>query len=699
MPSPTAVSGVSEQRRSLVLDAVLSADPTLTTARVERALAAVAGHPAAVRSMALALAADPTALAIGAPPMVGQLVEALRAQGWTSLPAPQCAVCQRQGLELTRSPTLGGVCPRCRRRELAEACVRCGVVKPVAGRDSDRLPVCARCADRPKRECGRCGRTRPIARRAHDDQPDICDLCFCLPQALCSGCRRTRPCSFAGTSAPICTACAPRRLTLCSHCGRLAPPTANWTEGPVCDPCYIKALRHRGTCDSCHTTRRLVSPPGPDATLCADCAGLPATHLCIDCGLEDKLYERGRCNTCALRRRTGELLRAGEAQIPTELVAVNDAILDTTTPRTALNWLRNGAGAAVLADLAAGTTAISHAALDAHPRRRGADYLRHLLVAAQVLPARDEGLARLETWVTSTVLNSVEQPEHRRLLQAYATWRVLQRTRRRAELNSNGWTPTNYPRTQLLVASRFLGWLDQRGLTLAHCSQGDVDNWLAAGPAGYPVRDFLSWAAEHRHCPTMIVPTLARTTGTATDADERWALVARLLHDDTLDITDRVAGALLLCYGQQLSRIALMTTDQIHRHSDPNVVVSLRFGAHDITVPEPLAGLLTELIDSGRTYLGVGSPATSPWLFPGHLPGRPITPARLGERLRILEVRALPGRRATLLQLAAEVPAAVLAELLHLTPTTATRWTQDAGGDWSRYAANLAKERDHNHDE
>jgi hypothetical protein len=48
-----------------------------------------------------------------------------------------------------------------------------------------------------------------------------------------------------------------------------------------------------------------------------------------------------------------------------------------------------------------------------------------------------------------------------------------------------------------------------------------------------------------------------------------------------------------------------------------------------------------------------------------------------------------------LAQLAAEVPAAVLAELLQLTPGTATRWTRDAGGDWSRYAAELARERSH----
>ena len=300
---------------------------------------------------------------------------------------------------------------------------------------------------------------------------------------------------------------------------------------------------------------------------------------------------------------------------------------------------------------------------------------------------------RIEAWVAA-LLAGVQQAEHRRLLHAYATWRVLRRLRRRAASSSAVPTPTGHPRTQLLAATRFLAWLDHTGVTLAQCRQRDVDTWLAEGSAGYPVRDFLGWAAEHHHCPDLLVPAPTRRSGTAIDADERWALVARLLHDDTLELTDRVAGAFLLCYGQQLSRIAMMTTQQVRRRDDADIVL-VRFGDHDVTVPEPLSGLLTELIDVGRRYLGVGSLTTSPWLFPGHLPGRPITPARLGERLRALGIRALPGRRATLLQLAAQVPAAVLAELLHLTPGTATRWTRDAAGDWSRYAAELARERVH----
>ena len=117
----------------------------------------------------------------------------------------------------------------------------------------------------------------------------------------------------------------------------------------------------------------------------------------------------------------------------------------------------------------------------------------------------------------------------------------------------------------------------------------------------------------------------------------------------------------------------------------------LRLGRHDVPIPGPLASAVFQLIRDGRTYRGVGSPTATTWLFPGHLPGRPITPARLGERLRAIGVYARAGRRAALLGLAAQLPAAVTADALGLHETTAAKWTRQAGGDWSRYAAQLAR--------
>ena len=217
--------------------------------------------------------------------------------------------------------------------------------------------------------------------------------------------------------------------------------------------------------------------------------------------------------------------------------------------------------------------------------------------------------------------------------------------------------------------------------------QADIDRWLTTGPAALTVRDFLTWAADHGHTARLTVPPAPRRSGPALDDQQRVALLARLLHDDQLDLTDRVAGALLLLYGQHLSRISALTTDQITRHGDD---VHLHLGPDPIRLPNPLATLTARLIQAGRPHVGVGSPQRSTWLFPGGLPGRPLTAAQLGRRLRALGIPAITGRRAALTQLGAHLPAAVLADLLHLHPGTAVHWVRDAGGDWANYAAVLA---------
>jgi hypothetical protein len=122
-----------------------------------------------------------------------------------------------------------------------------------------------------------------------------------------------------------------------------------------------------------------------------------------------------------------------------------------------------------------------------------------------------------------------------------------------------------------------------------------------------------------------------------------------------------------------------------------NGTTAVRFARHDVEIPEPLAGLVVTLTATGRGgHVGIASPATTPWLFPGHLPGRPITASRLGARLAPLGIDARAGRRAALIQLAAELPAPVLADSLGLTAVTAARWVKAAGGDWATYAGNAA---------
>lgn len=671
------------ERRALVA-VVAAACPELSLDQVGAALEATITNPAAARSLTAALAAGPEVVRAGAPPVVARLVGELRARG-SSLAAPACAACGRSGMALIRVGTTG-MCPRCRAHQLAEACSVCGLVRVVTARGSDGAALCFACAPRPARPCGRCGRVRPIARRATGGEPDICVSCFRLPGATCGRCGRHQPCTFVAAGTPRCASCSPRAVAACAHCGERRPPCARWPEGPVCEACYRAALSRRGTCGGCGDERRLVSPPGAGALWCCDCAGVPPLARCKDCGIEDRPYADGRCVRCALAERSARLLGGPR----TELGGLHHAIVSARQPYSAHNWLARSGGAAILAEIASGALALTHEALDAHPRPGAARYVRQMLVAADVLAVRDEALVALEAWVTRRV-ESVNDPEHRRLLRAYATWGVLRRARQRAEQAKAVRTPTRHAKTRLLAAIAFLAWLAERDRTLADTEQGDIEAWLDEGPASaHEVKDFLGWAAQRKATGRFEIPSPPLREGTALDDDQRWAIVARLLHDDGLCLTDRVAGCLVLLYAQQLSRIVAMTVDQVISDDDD---VYLSLGNGRALVPEPLGSLVVELVATGRPYVGLGSPAPHTWLFPGLHPGRPLHPGHLGERLAKLGIDARAGRRSALMHLARQLPAAVLAEMLHLHATTAVHWVAAAGGDWSTYAAQVARDR------
>ena len=329
-----------------------------------------------------------------------------------------------------------------------------------------------------------------------------------------------------------------------------------------------------------------------------------------------------------------------------------EAICAARNPRSALNWLRRRPGAALLADLAAGKLPASHQALDAHPRRRAADFLRHMLTAGGVLPPRDEELARTGQWLTG-ILQAAEPDTARRLVRAYATWQVMRPLRASAGRAARPRTYTAHARRNIRAAASFLTWLHGRGRALAACRQADVESWLATGPPACQVRDFLSWAARHEHCQAFAIPGPARASGDAASQDERWALTARLLHDDTLDLTDRAAGCLLLLYGQQLSRIAAMTITQVSTRDDS---VHIRLGDHHIPVPEPLGIVLAELLRPAAATPGPAHQSSPRGCSPAGCPASRSPPAGSGP-LRALGIYAKPGRRAALLDLAAQLPA------------------------------------------
>jgi hypothetical protein len=66
------------------------------------------------------------------------------------------------------------------------------------------------------------------------------------------------------------------------------------------------------------------------------------------------------------------------------------------------------------------------------------------------------------------------------------------------------------------------------------------------------------------------------------EPDQRWSLSRRLLHDAEFSTVDRVAGCLVLLYGQPCTRIATLTTAQV---TDTGQALHLMLGTRPVEVP------------------------------------------------------------------------------------------------------------------
>lgn len=121
----------------------------------------------------------------------------------------------------------------------------------------------------------------------------------------------------------------------------------------------------------------------------------------------------------------------------------------------------------------------------------------------------------------------------------------------------------------------------------------------------------------------------------------------------------------------------------------------MRLGPQPILLPEPLAGLMPELVRDRRRYHVAGEASATRWLFPGELPGRPHQ--RQTTRRTTTPTRPAPGqaRSTALFQLATELPAAVLARTLGIHTGSAAAWQRASNGDWAAYATQISRQPNH----
>lgn len=685
-----------------LVELVVALDTTLTTRSVEDLITQVAPTDGGAAALARHLTADPDALTRGGsrmPKVVAELIYAAIAAGIAGLVSPGCALCGRPRTLFHTHGDGERTCTTCYSRLHTATCSICGREgHRIRSRTTDGRPVCPRCHERarPLEVCAGCQQLAGL-KRSKGDGLGYCRSCNAKrePTEHCSACGRDRRINArAPDGGALCPACYAKTRTgtkPCDQCGQVVP-LATRADGRVgtgtgrnlCVRCYRHPKR---TCGICGRNRRVslkATDTSPD--ICPTCYQAPIVD-CSVCGqsaLGRRTTRSGKpwCFGCQATDRIDQVLSGAEGSNVPWIKDVRDSLIEGVSARSIVaNWNRIES-LTLLARLAREHDNLSHEVLDAEGERFSVNYLRAVLVSSGALPDRDEHATRLRRYAES-VIDQVADARHRQTLGKYARWHVIARAKpdRHGQL-----TPAvaDRCRNEIRIAQRFLAELEARGKNLDRCTQGDLDAWFATR-SETRIR-FPRWLLDNGQLFGLTLPEPVPGAGPREHADheEQWELVRRMLHDqDAANAEDRAAACLVLLYAQPVSKIVALTTDDLFAGNGGTYI---RLGSEPLLLPPPLDALVSSL-PIAKPFGAASALADARWLFPGKRAGHHQHPTSLMRRLNQLGITTRTSRNAAMLHLAATVPPAVIASLIGISSSAATKWAEYAGSNWTTYAS------------
>lgn len=254
----------------------------------------------------------------------------------------------------------------------------------------------------------------------------------------------------------------------------------------------------------------------------------PRGLACTRCGFQGRPSAGRRCERCALTGKLAAALDDGTGRVNPALTPLFEALTVMDKPSSGLTWLRNPKVGQLLGDLATGRIPLTHRGLHAAPSWRTAAYLRDLLVTCGVLPTIDKQLVGYEALLHRRLAELADSP-HLRLLRQFAVWYQLPRLRTKAATRPFTSSVRQYASDQLIQATAFLGWLQQRDHSQAEATQADLDAWHAThnDHQRRTLRAFLRWAMATGHLPRLELPRLPTTGPRRSPSTGGWSCSAR----------------------------------------------------------------------------------------------------------------------------------------------------------------------------
>ncbi|MEU6939990.1 XRE family transcriptional regulator [Streptomyces rubiginosohelvolus] len=594
----------------------------------------------------------------------------------------ECAECGRIRKPSRRREDGTSLCQGCAPKP-EHTCVRCGKPRPAQAVTADG-PVCRGCYRSPSKLCDLCQQVKPISVRKTEGQPAICVDCYRGPKRTCVHCNRFRHGFQHHSGEFYCASCRPRRSLPCADCGETKPVQVNWPVGTLCDTCYQRRKRNPAPCAQCGTLRTLVGRT-EDGNVCGPCSGTDIDFSCRRCGYPGDIYADGSCSRCVSKDRVRDLLGDEDGNVHPQLQPLAEQLGAAQEPWSVITWTRRSESARMLAGLAARHQEITHEILDELPQDWGTLYVRELLVAANVLPKRQENFARLRLWLDTTLADV--PPHHAHVIRPFAEWGVLRDARRRADKGRYTAGAASNDRTDIRTAIKFMTWLDENSITLAGLSQEVLDLWLTKNPTrARGLSAFIRWAVARRMTSKVTVPT--RRHGLPSrfmHSDELNQQLRRCLNDDSLPLEARIIGCLISLYALPTTRIVELTTDRFHRDGDD---AYLTLNRHPVLLPPRLSVLIEKQIVSPNCRTSVlqqphdGTPG---FLFPGRPPSRPRSAETINNYMRKHGLPGISARNTAMMEAITDLPPIVVSDLFGMHPKTAYVWSQYAQNSWAEY--------------
>lgn len=431
----------------------------------------------------------------------------------------------------------------------------------------------------------------------------------------------------------------------------------------------------------------LIGRSESEAEVCGPCAGVARDYVCITCGTAGEQHFERTCLRCSAVARAQELLAAETGAVPEPLTDLPALLGNHGRAGSTMRWLLKPLPSGLMRTLGSATT-VTHASLDACPAGQARHHLRSLLIDAGVLPLRDEQTERLGAWVDELVATL---PRHQaRLIVPYAHWKVLRTVRRRTQWKRTSIGVASATRERVRVAVRFLRHLDEHGVEVATLTQGTLDRWTGGSRSrSGEIAPFIRWLHV-----CGITPDLRVDVPPVSDPAEmnpevvHHTLVRELIskRDSEADLQTRVSGLLILLYGARIERLHRLTTADLKR-TGQRMFVALT--ADPVEVPPMLAQLLEQLAAAAEHHShALTRTGEARQLFPS--PRRahePIHPTTLGRKLARAGVHPRISRNYTMLALATDMPAAVVAAQTGVTVQTASRWAVNSQRANAEYVA------------